>query len=619
MPRVPQREQQVQDAGLPGVRLGGAPSPKSYGTEVGELTSQIGLALYEQEAIAADRTAVFEADRKAADLQLALQGKLQQAKGKNVLGLDEVLKKEWDEGIATIDSELQNNRQHGQFSTLSQRRGLQLNGIAQQHIATEYGRFEDGETDRTIESAQTMIRANPDNPTIITNEMNRALSAARAQAQRKGEYGQVTEGMFQSQEFRKPYEQRGEVTPGVGEEYITETFTQRQAEIKSGLHSAVINGFLAKNQDLLAKQYFDQHEHDLIAKDRQSLEKIVLDGSTIGQARRMVNQWISGGYNEYKMLEEARLQGEKNPKLGELLHNYSAQYWADQQIAAKRVDERNHETFVRDLKERIAADPGRYHDPRQELGLDTFLQLPSDTQRYLEMIAKEAVHPTDRPNDDKLWLDFLALKPMEVANLSRKDFDTTYWAKLDNSHRVRAESQWNTYRDALAKQDDKTAELKLTPTLTFKDQVNNAWALSGLIDPAKERSKWSTDEMKQFVRFEDAAAKAVQQYEMTKLEGKRHATPDEVRDIIKGVRDQLTKKVFTEGWFGKNERPILSLGEDEKGKVFVPVDKIPPAEADDLRRYIESQGKTVTADKLRRAYGQYVLGNRAEFNRIVNE
>lgn len=618
MPKVPQLEQTVSTAAVPGVRLGGAASPESYGAGVGSVASRIGLAVYEQEAINADRTAVFEADRQAADLQTALEQKLRQTRGKNVLGVDETLRKEWDEGLNKIEGGLASGRQKNAFLRIRSQRSDQLNRLTQHHVATEFERFQDEETEAGLQSVLDRVRANPDRREIVDSERLRAESLVRAAAQRKGWTGVVTEDMLRNQEFRRPYEERGEAVPGVGDQFLSERYTERRAAVTSQLHSAVVNGFLARGDDRTARDYFLEHKQDFVAGDRQALEKTVLEGSTIGEARRTVNGWIAKGYNELAMLEEARLAGEKDPKLGNLLRDYATQHFADTALAEKRVDDRNHEAFSQYLRERIAREPGVYHDPRKEIGLDKFLSLPDATQRHLELIAREAVQPTDRPNDDALWLDFLALPPEQVAGLSRREFDTKYWSKLDNSHRSRAEAQWNAYRDAMEK-GQKEKDPKITATLTFKDQVNNSWALSGLIDPAKERSKWSTDEMKMFVRFEDEAARAVQAYELTKLEGKRHATPDEVREVIKGVRDRAVNKVFTEGWFSYKERPVISLEEDEKRRVLVPVDKIPADSLADLRNYIRSKGKQITDDKLRRAYAQYVLGNRAAFEEIIAE
>ena len=78
--------------------------------------SRVGAAIYEQEVYQSDRTAVFEADRQAADLQTALEGKLATMQGKNALAAHDAIQKEWTEGVTKIGGTLSNDRQKGKRS-----------------------------------------------------------------------------------------------------------------------------------------------------------------------------------------------------------------------------------------------------------------------------------------------------------------------------------------------------------------------------------------------------------------------------------------------------------------------------------------------------------------------
>lgn len=122
--------------------------------------------------------------------------------------------------------------------------------------------------------------------------------------------------------------------------------------------------------------------------------------------------------------------------------------------------------------------------------------------------------------------------------------------------RERAETQWNN-KDALNK-DSKPPDVKVTSSLTFKDQVLNAWNCSGLVNSSKEMSKWNTNEVTSFTRFEDQAARAVQ-------------------------------RVFLPGTFyGHNERVAITLGADERNQAVVPLNKIPADSLQTHRNYIQS-------------------------------
>lgn len=613
MPRVPQLEQRVQNAPLPGARFTGAPSPESYGAGVGETLIRLGTDMYKKEVDNADRTAVFEADRQAAELQLELQGKLSQVHGKNALGVEESIKTEWKDGIAKIQSGL-TDRQRSVFDHRQQARSFQLQDYAMRHASKEIEAVQDTETEAGLKSAIDVIRANPESPLVFKNETERMKSLITSHAVRKGLMGIVTPEMLKTPEFYRPYVERGEEPPAVGKTYLTDTARHLRDQALSKAHREVVTELSVQGKDLAASSWFAKHKDALTAPDRDAVEKTIEESSTRGEAQRLVRGLLKEGKTESEIIAHIDEKID-NPKIVDLAHQLTSRHFREQAAITKDQVDQVYLEGANAIEQHPNVNPRLLIDPER------WARLSIGERHALEERAKSLTkyEKPDRPNDDSLWLDFLALEPEHVATLSRREFDERYWSKFDNHTRQRAETQWNTYKDALTKKENKVDDPKVTASLTFKDQVNNAWALSGLVNPDKERSKWSSDEVKQFVRFEDEAARALQAYEMTKLEGKRHATPDEVRAVISEVTKRAVQKVFTEGFFWNSERPVIGLEEDEKKRVFVPIDKIPKDSLDDLRRYIESLGKTVTADKLRRAYGQRVLNNRPAFDQIVNE
>lgn len=610
MPRAPQTQQQIQPAALPGVRVSAAGTPESYGAQAGQTVARVGAALYDREVYAADHAAVMDAEAKASDQQLRILQDMRQYRGQQAATVPDYALQDFDKSIGEIQKGLSNDRQRGLFHAVMQgrRQGLQRSAIAYANQETD--KFQQEAFDADIAKSTDLARANAGDPFQVGLEKGNQKALIRQQAIRLG---------YADTEIEK----------------------NQLAQVHSRTNTEVIKGLLANGQDIKAQQYYDnmlkfegdQNRVDektgevtkisasvqFTAQDRDAVKGMLEEGSTRGTAQRLLRGWLADGKTEGEMYAEA--DKHDNPKVVDLAHSLVSRHFREQAAIQKDQADNNYLQATNLVDQAYKQNPTGPIEPRMLVDPDKWATFTIGERNALEARANALTKydKPDRPNDDKLWLDFLALKPEEVAKLSRRDFDQQYWQHFDNHTRQRAETQWNTYKDALAKKDDKTAEMKITPTLTFKDQVNNAWALSGLIDPAKERSKWNTDEMKQFVRFENDAAQAVQQYEMTKLEGKRHATPDEVRDIIKGVRDNAVKKVFTEGFFFNTEKPVIGLEEDEKKNVFVPLDKIPVDSLDDLRRYIQSLGKTVTADKLRRAYAQRILNNRAAFEAIVNE
>src|SRR3990167_2913523 len=504
MPRAPQRTQQIQDAALPGVRLQAAPSPESLGAGFGQLASQVGMALYEQEIVAADRTATFEADRYAAELQTSLERKLRQARGKNVLGLEETIQKEWNDGLATIEGGLSNDRQKAGFARIRATRSDQFNRATQHHISTEYEAFQDHETEAGVKSVIDRVRSNPGQPEVIVGEMQRANSLIAAAAQRKGLIGTVTEAQVKNEEFRESYESRGEAVPSVGDQFLSDRYTEQLAVVGASIHSAVVNGFLAKNDDLSAKKYFEAHEHDFVASDRQALEKVVMEGSTIGRARRIVNGWVSKGYNEAKMLEDARKEGEKDPKLGELLRSYSVQYVTDTQAAEKRVDERNFDTVSKFLKERIAKEPGVFHDPRTELGLDKYLALSPATQDYLDRTAREAMSHEKPVTDINTWVKINAMKDEELEKMTVDEMTTTM-KSLDEGDRDKLLTRWHGVRN----QKEGKTDIKYEKMYSNKELFDQAVKRSGYFPIDEPMTKWSEEQKRLVLKMDKEATLAV--------------------------------------------------------------------------------------------------------------
>ena len=591
MPKVPQLEQQIAPRALPGVREGPAGSAESYGAGVGDTLSRVGVALYEQESINADRTAVFAGDRQLADLQTSLDQKLQQARGKNVLGLDDALKKEWADGVRRIKDGLSNGRQLAGFDRVEATRGDQFNRAMQSHVSTEMDRYQDQETEAGVKSVFDRVRADPRN---APDELRRADSLMSAYAQRKGWMGRVTPDQAKSAEFQQSYADRGELAPGEGESFSSDQYLQKRTEIVSGVHGAVLNGYLSRGDDRLAKAYFDAHQHDLTAHDRQAFEKTVTDGSTIGEARRTVNGWITKGYNELKMLEESRLQGEKDPKLGALLREYSVQFVTDKLAAEKRVDERNFETNSRFLKERIASEPGVYHDPRDELGLDIYLAQPPHVQDYLDRTAKEAMSGNKPVTDLDTWVKVNAMKDDDLAKMTVKEI-TKDLLSLDEGDRDKLLTRWNGVLNAR----DGKKDVKYEKLLSNQQVLTNAMELSGFFDMEKPKTQWSTEHKRLWNKVENKTAEALAQI------------PDGaplkiIQDTVQGVVDKEIGIKFRvdPGFFSRNKDVPAALIDEQKDirSITVPMKEIPITEQDAIKGLLREGKKPISSNKIERIY-----------------
>jgi hypothetical protein len=173
---------------------------------------------------------------------------------------------------------------------------------------------------------------------------------------------------------------------------------------------------------------------------------------------------------------------------------------------------------------------------------------------------------------------------------------------------------WNASKNAIDKNDAK--DPKVSATQSFTDQVKDTFRLSGLVDPHQPLSKYDDEQVTMLARFERESTARVEQAE---LAGKKRLTATERQAIIDDVRDLAIKQVWVPGTFFDAKKPLLALSEDEKGRAIVPLNKIPPKELESLKNYMLSNGADPTPDKLRRAYAQFLLGNRKGIDAIVGE
>ena len=100
---------------------------------------------------------------------------------------------------------------------------------------------------------------------------------------------------------------------------------------------------------------------------------------------------------------------------------------------------------------------------------------------------------------------------------------------------------------------------------------------------------------------------------------------DEVKQKI--VNSMLIDRVFVKetGLFGVDrfasdiEASGRELSPTDRRRAYVPLERIPKASADAIRRQIQSRGRKVTDDKLQRAWAATVSGDRALLEEILGE
>lgn len=649
--RPPTEERRVALQGVPSARITTQVTPQMYGAQIGSTIEDLGLAVYSKGIREANQTAYMAADRRLSEAQTELQVRLGEMRGRDALGAPDVLKKEWDKIVSTIEKEsIYNDAQREAYQRSALSRYDQTNRWLQGHVSGEKYKFQESETIGFLKASQDSAALNADNPAWVEEEKTKQRAALQEWAVRNGyghyedeadlpgpggpqaipiyrdevdtdlDYEMRTDRMTQTasyKERREPFWEEGARPRGrkwVG----SDTYNEKLMEVHSGTNSAVIERLLNTGKDLTAKQFYDDHKAEFTAGDRAKLERVLEEGSYRGEALRKSREII--GQSDDLKDALTRVDKINDPELVRRVREGVTQHYSDQVHATKLRQDAIFEKSVNLLDTAIAKakQAGKASlDPQQVIKPSDWVQLSpgekSAAKSYIHQAMQQDPEGKVKTNDKK-YLEFLYMTPEQRAKLSLRDYHTKYRQYFSPGDQAKADSDLQRAREAKAPGGK---EFHVSDTQSFTDQVRDSFTTSGLVDPGRERSKYSDDEVKMEAQFQRNATKAIEAEERAK--GKK-LSPTERQEVIDKVKDAATREMWVPGRFwGTNKKPAISMTEDDKARAVVPLDKIPAADLTTLRNYMTSLGKQPTDDKLRRAYGQYILGNRAAMDRIINE
>lgn len=588
---TPEDQRRVEQAPIPAVRIGAQVTPETMGAGVAQVGERAGLVLAQRAAQEANETAVLDADTQLARQTMDIQTRMGEMRGKDAMRAIDFAKDSMGKAVDQLDKSLSNNAQRLAFRRRAQHRALELENAAHMYMAKESAAYQDQVTEDSLKASVDNARLNAGNPELVNTEKASQALTLSYWAQRHG----VIDGP---------------------------QFKQRVAEAHSVTNREVIRGLMNQGKDRAAQAYYDENKEQFTAQDRDVVEKLLDEGSTRRIAQRSAREIIANNPND---LGEAIKAVEKidDPKIEQFTRDLVKQHFGDLQLAKKQDLDDLYLASTNMIDNRIKKNPGVPFIARDVIPPDKWMwfsiQEKDALQRYIDIHTK----PADRPNDDEKWLGFMALTVAERGALSQREYDSKYRQFFNNAGRHYADQLWMGSRDAVNKNDEKDPEL--TQTVTPHQQIIDTFRTSGLVRANKELGEYDRDEVRQFVRFVQQSAIAIEQEEVAL---KRKLRPSERQQVIDSVRDQAIKKVWTPGILGDmtpnfifgSTRFSIALEEDEKGRAAVSIKDIPPADLDQLKGYIASLGKPVTPEKLRRAYPQWkIFNNRKAFDAIVNE
>lgn len=518
----------------------------------------------------ANQVAILAADRKMNEAETTIvydpkQGLLAK-RGQDAIGTFPKAMEDFDKAAADTAAGLSNEAQRMSFTHLVNARRYTVERVGQRHVAEQMKQFDDHETNAAVANAQDMAIKNFSDMDVVGAQVDKQRALYTDYAGRQG--------------------------------LPVEWVKEKAGDAVSKTHAGIVHQFLAAQKDQEAQAYFDANKDDIKGTDQVALEHALEEGTLRGASQRASDKIVADADDRGDALEQARQI--KDPKLRDMTSE-RVNHFYDQQKAVEREQQNDlyqKSTLLVDKNPNVAV--------RDLVDADTWSKMDAQQREALQKRYE------DPPNNDKLWLSFIDMKPGQIAALNRADFETKYWANFDRAHRNRAESMW----EAAQKGDDKDS--KLTATLTFHDRLDSTLKMSGLVPPDTKKGDYNKDQALLYAQFEQAAAREVEHYELSELGGKRKATGEEIQKVID---DMVIKKVFVDKpWYQRDvQKPAATLNEDERGRAYVPLASVPKDNRNEIENLIRSKNRRVSSDKVQRAYAAYLTGDRTRFNAILAE
>lgn len=523
----------------------------------------------------ADQVANLASDNELAALESRLlydskSGALNK-RGKDAFDLPETVGEEWRKGVSEIEAKLGNKEQRLAFANSRAQREVNIHTAVQKHVSDQLKSYDDQETQ-----------------SFLTNE--RSATLANYQDSQRVELG-----IDRQRAALTDYAKRNGMSP--------EKLKDLQQNATSQTYAGVLDRMLTNDQDLTATKYYKDVKEYMTGEDQGKIEKALEEGSLRGESQRQADVIVSKFGKDWDKAQAA-VVAIQDPKIRDAVKVRVNQNFAEQ----RQIDQQKQEDLYLRATNMIDADPNR--NARDVVPAPIWAQLNLGMRNALENRGGDVT------NDDQKWLNFLEKSPQEVANLNKVQFESQYWAHLDKQHRARAETLWNAAKDAMSNKEAQP-NLHLATTLSFKDRLLNTAGKAGVVKPNETPAKFSRTEAKNYAGMEQEAAKQVELFERTQLQGKRPATGEEMQTIIDKV---VLNRVFIDKPHSVDVKKLgWEVSADEQGKAYIPLDSIPAVELTPLRNAITSRGSKITSRKLERLYAAVLMNNRTLYESILEE
>jgi hypothetical protein len=568
MPTVPRAERREVATAGPRVRVSENVPGDSFGGSLGA-AEQLAADIYEQERLNANKLVQSEGRRALNELENSLiydpETGAKYTRGKDSFGVPDDLEKGLDDFSDEYSKGLANDEQRGAFTQLVDARRESWRNWGNGHVATQRVAYEKSEYEAGLESSKERGSVNPANVPI---ERAMLVQSVLDRSDRMG--------------------------------WSEEETAQELQEHETDLHSRVIGTMLADKNDIAAQEYFDTVADRLDPDKAKELRETLKEGSLRGESQRQSEEIFARELPKKEALAIAR--DIKDPELKDMAVKRVKALYTEKEAAEKDELEELYLDAV-NLMEKNPDDA-----PRDVIEPEVWMRLSVAQRKALETRGAD-------DNNDEAWLEFFFLDAVKRAELTPAEFDEKYWAKLDSAHRTRAETLMKESRKAAAKG---VKSATLTSAISFQGRAKNVW--EGMQLGVK-----TPEEKADFARFEEEAAKRLEEFEINDLEGKRKATGEEVQKIVDGVAIEKVTMVTDPGWFWDTRSQVVAatLTPEERETLYeeeyVKHKDVPAGDIALFTTILQQRGIPVTEYALEKLYNADRVYDRKRFESILEK
>jgi len=393
-----------------------------------------------------------------------------------------------------------NERQQEQFNLYAQTASRRGNETLQKHISRETNAFNEGRLKARVAGLQQRVLDNAYDPKAIADNLKEQNVA-----------------IFQLADAN-----------GLSDEETTQLIN----EANSKTHRGILNSYLTRGEDLLAKEYYNKIAKDMNASDRLLVEKAIEQTSTLSEGQRQTDRIMDSGLTLEESLEKAR--DLKDPKLRDMVVKRVKTRFSE----AKEIKRLQEEDLYLDIYNDIVDGDGIETVNKEKLAL-----LPPSKQKSL----MDAAYAPRKTSNLSKFQDYEVM----AADPEQRDkflmIDASVFAKDLKAADV---------QKMIKKQTDirngNVDEFEATGITTKSQMVTSALDSIGLSKEAKRKAK------PQFQQYVDN--EVIRWSELNKRPGKDIPRQELQKIIDKGM---IEGEVDGSGFFLDTEKRFFQLSPEE--------------------------------------------------------